>query len=244
MKIVICDDSIEDLSSIEKYLIRYLSAHSSTDFQVEKYSDPARLSHEISSLVFADIYILDMIMEEHTGIDIGRQLRSAGCANPIIYITSSDEFALDAYQVHAVRYLLKPLQESNLFEALDYALSCTKVKSEPVYLVKTKDGLMSIPFSRIEYVENAARMLDIHLTDGDKVRSIFIRKSFDDETKQLTCDRSFLQVHKSFVVNLNYVKQLTPNDALMDSGARIPISKTRAAGVKKLYLTFVSEQYR
>lgn len=244
MKIAICDDSIEDLSKIEKLLQKYISLHANTDFQIGKYSDPFRLSREISNRQFADIYILDMVMTDKTGIDIGRQLRKSGCKSAIIYITFSDEFALDAYHIHAVRYLLKPLNETDFFEAFQYALSCSEIKSSPVYLVKTKDGLVSIPYSKIQYIENVSRTLDIHLTDGTTVKSIFIRTSFDDETADLILDGNFIQIHKSFIINLKYVKQLTPNSVIMESGKVLPVSKTKSAGVKKEYLIYISQQYR
>lgn len=244
MKIVICDDSIADLSRIEKALHKYMNEKGTTDYQTEKYSDPTRLFRAISDKQFADIYILDMIMADKTGIDIGRHLRKSGCGNAIIYITTSDEFALDAYNVHAIRYLLKPIREADLFEALDYAFSCSEIKCGPVYLIKTKEGLVSAPYSKIEYIENVSRMLDVHLTDGETLKSIFIRKSFDEEIFELIQDGSFIQVHKSYIINLNYVKQLTSGSIIMESGAQIPVSKARAASVRKAYLVFISEQYR
>ena len=102
----------------------------------------------------------------------------------------------------------------------------------------------SIPYFKIEYIENASRILDIHLTDGESIKSIFIRKSFDSEIEGLLRDKSFLQIHKSFVINLKYVKKLTQNSVIMESGANLPVSKARSTGVKKEYLLFVSEQYR
>lgn len=244
MKITICDDSIQDLSKIEKALQKYMNHNTKANFEISKYSDPGKLSRNVSAGQFADIYILDLIMSSQTGIDIGRQLRKSGCQNPIIYITSSDDFALDAYQVHAVRYLLKPVSEADLFEAMDHALSYGEIKSGPIYLIKTKDGLISVPYSKIEYIENVSRTLDVHLTDKENIKSIFIRKSFDDEISELLQDRSFIQAHKSYIINLNCVKQLTPSSVIMESGKHIPVSKTRTAGVKKAYLSFIAEQYR
>ncbi len=244
MKIILCDDSSEDLSRIEQLIEKYKGSHFHHHLTIEKYTDPAELSARIPSYGPEDIYILDMIMSEKTGLDIGRQIRQGGSENVIIYITSSDDFALDAYNVHAARYLLKPLKETELFEALNHALSAAEVKKDPLYLVKTRDGLVSVPYSRIEYVENTSRILDVHLTDGTDIRSIFIRKSFDEEIRDLLLDNCFLQVHKSYIVNMNYIKQLMPNSILTEHGASIPVSKTRAANVKKEYLTFISEQYR
>lgn len=244
MKVTICDDSIEDLRKIEKLLQKYIDLNNSAHFEITKYSDPGKLTQDISNRQFADIYILDMIMSNQTGIDIGRQLRKTGCQNPIIYITLSDDYALDAYHIHAVRYLLKPLNETDLFEAMDYAISCGEVKNSPVYLIKTKDGLISAPYAKIEYIENVSRTLDVHLTDGRNIKSIFIRKSFDDEISELLQDRCFIQAHKSYIINLNCVKQLTLESVIMESGKQIPVSKTRAASVKKAYLAFIAGQYR
>ena len=112
MKIIICDDSIEDLIKIEKLLQKFLESLEDTDVMVEKFTNPSRLYDKISQKELADIYILDMLMKEKTGIDIGSQLRKISNKNVILYITSSDDFALDAYRVHAARYLLKPDRKS------------------------------------------------------------------------------------------------------------------------------------
>lgn len=244
MKIVICDDNLEDLIKIEKFLLKYKDICSCPDFEIEKFSNPSKLYQKIQNNELADIYILDMIMSAKTGIDIGSRIRKFEGRNVIIYITSSDDFALDAYHVHAARYLLKPVKEELFFEAMDFALSCNEVKKGPVYLVKTKDGLIPAPYSKIEYIENVSRMLDICLTDGENIKSIFIRKSFDEEVKELLYDKNFLQVHKSFIINLKYVKQLTQSCVIMEDNKYIPVSKARAAKVKKEYLSFISEQYR
>ena len=253
MKIVICDDSREDLEKVENLLAGYRRTFPGESFTVEKFSEASVLYDRISQNDMADIYILDMIMPERTGIDIGNLLEKAG-KSVVIYITSSDDFALEAYNVHAVRYLVKPVREEIFFEAMDYAVSHVKAAGnslqsdalyrETRYPVKTKDGLVSVRYSDIEYIENASRVLDIHLTDGSSIRSIFIRKSFDEEIREIVANRNFVRVHKSFLINMNHIRRLTQDSCFMEGGRNIPVSKTRAAEVKKEYLLFVSEQYR
>ncbi len=240
MKITICDDSIKDLLHTEKLLLKYKSLHPDKEFELEKFSDPSRLYQKISTGKLTDIYILDMLMPRRTGIDIGNLIRMSGCESVIIYITSSEDYALDAYGVHAVRYLLKPIDENRLFEALDYSFSYAKLRVDSLCLIKTKDGLLQRPYSKIEYVENAGRKLEVHMTDGEILKSLFIRKSFEEETQEITAQRNFLQIHKSFLVNLDYVKQLTPDSIIMESGMRLPVSRAKAATVKREYLLFVS----
>ncbi len=240
MKITICDDSIKDLLYTEKLLLKYKSLYPDKDFELEKFSDPSRLYQRISEGKLTDIYILDMLMPRRTGIDIGNLIRTIGCESVIIYITSSEDYALDAYGVRAVRYLLKPIDENRLFEALDYSLSYTKLRVDSLCLIKTKAGLVQRPYSKIEYVENVGRKLEVHMTDGEILKSLFIRKSFEEETQEIAAQRNFLQIHKSFLVNLDYVKQLTPDSVVMESGKRLPVSRAKAANVKREYLLFVS----
>ena len=243
MKIVVCDDNMEDLAEIEGLLANYKKANANIKLETEQYSDAEKLYRNIQKEKMADIYILDMIMSKKTGIDIGSQIRSTGQDSVIIYITSSDDFAFEAYGVRAVRYLLKPVSREQFFEALDYALSLTRVENDRIYPVKTKDGIVAVPYSKIEYIENYSRVLNICLVNGETIQSIFIRKSFDEEIKEIVEDKSFIQVHKSFLINMNYVKKLSQGNVILQSGKTIPVSKTRVADVKKGYLLFVSERY-
>ena len=243
MKVVICDDCIRDLHNVEKLLEKYRESVAGIRFEIEKFSDACILYDRISEGKLADIYVLDMIMSERSGIDIGSLLRRVGSEGVIIYLTSSDDFALEAYGVHAARYLLKPVSEKDFFEAMEFALSYNKVNEEILFPVKTKMGTVSVPYSKIEYIENYSRMLNVHLMDGSSIKSIFIRKSFDEEIRQISGDRSFLRVHKSFLINMNHIKKLEYGNILMEIGRRIPFSKTMAADVKKEYLLFISECY-
>lgn len=244
MQFVICDDNKENLMELEQMLFQYAARFPSLSFDIEKYSDPAMLFSKIQGGEPADIYILDIVMSEITGIDLGREIRKKSKESVIIYITASDDFALDAYNLLAIRYLLKPVREANFFEALDYALSHLKDRKDPVFLIKTKNSIKSVPYSRIEYIENASRRLNIHLTDQDTITSIYIRKSFEEEIKELLHAGNFLCVHKSFLINLNYVRKLSQNHATMINGANIPISRKNSLQVKKEYLLYISEQYK
>lgn len=243
MKIVLCDDNIQDLLKIEEMVLKYIMLCPDKNIELEKFSDASMLYYSIAEGDLADIYILDMLMPEMTGIDIGNRIRNSKGKSVIIYITSSDDYALDAYGVYALRYILKPVSEDKLFEALDYSLFYKREKKDSVYLVKMKGRLAQVRYSEIEYIENANRRLEVHMVNGDMLKSLVIRKSFEEEIKEIANKNNFEQVHKSFLVNLDYVKQLTPNSIMMKSGRKLPISKARAAKVKREYLLFVSSKY-
>ncbi len=78
MKVVICDDCIRDLHNVEKLLEKYRESVAGIRFEIEKFSDACILYDRISEGKLADIYVLDMIMSERSGIDIGSLLRRVG----------------------------------------------------------------------------------------------------------------------------------------------------------------------
>ena len=241
MKLVICDDNLKDLNELERLLIKYGNHRPDICFEIEKFSDSSTLLHKLQHNETADIYILDIIMAQITGIDLGYEIRKNNALSIIIYVTTSDVFAMDAYNIHALRYLLKPIKEKNFFEALDYTLFHLNARNDSVYVVKTKAGLKFIPYSQIEYIENSSRKLKIHLTNGEKVTSIYIRESFEKEIEEIINSKNFLHVHKSFLINMNYVKTVLQHTAIMDDGISIPISKKKYPDAKKEYLLFISD---
>ncbi len=244
LKIVICDDNIKDLMSTEKMLIRFQELYQQEQWEWEKFTDSNMLYNKVESGDLADIYILDMLMPVKSGIEIGRRIRDMGRDRVIIYTTTSDDFALDAYGVQAVRYLLKPLKEEYFYEAMEYAFAAVNTKDELLFPLKTQEGILSLPHSKIVYVENKDRTLHIHLEDGRVMKSLFIRTSFGDEIGNLSEDPSFLQVHKSFIVNLRYAEKLKQNGLEMRNEDTVPISKKRYMDVKRKYLSYMADKYR
>ena len=153
MKIIICDDSIEDLIKIEKLLQKFLESLEDTDVMVEKFTNPSRLYDKISQKELADIYILDMLMKEKTGIDIGSQLRKISNKNVILYITSSDDFALDAYRVHAARYLLKPVREEDFLRPWIMPFPAGRKKGIFFMKLEPKTALLPYPIPELNILK-------------------------------------------------------------------------------------------
>lgn len=243
VKITVCDDSMEDLANMERLLIRYQKKYPQEKFKTEKYSDAMKLYNKVEKEL-SDIYILDMVMPLKSGIDLGKRIREKRKEIPIIYTTSSDEFALEAYGVQAARYLVKPFSEEIFFEAVDYAVSNILMKKEGIFIVKTKEGIVSIPYSRILYIENTARVMSIHLKDQSILESVFLRNSFENECKELLFDSHFIQVHKSFVVHMEYVEKLEQDQIVMNDGSIVPVSRKKNSEVKRKYLLYVTDRYR
>ncbi len=240
IRVAICDDEPKTLQCLKEAVARY-GKRKNLDLAVELFASARDLEAQIGTRPF-QIYILDMLMPQMNGIELGQSVRKADAQAVIIYLTSTMDFAYQAFGVFAQRYLLKPLKEPELYEAMDFAAANIH-KLHMALNVNTSDGIQRVFYHEIEYVENAARALHIFATDGKEIVSRLLRRSFENDMECLLQSREFIQTHKSFIVNLNYVKLYSQGQITMRSGAQIPVSKSRQSETKRAYLQYISEHY-
>jgi len=112
-----------------------------------------------------------------------------------------------------------------------------------VLAVRGKDGtLVSLDMERILYVENAARTALYTMNDGAEVQTVCIRGTFDETLEPLPGNPDFLKPHKSFWVNMRYIRALQSDRLVMDNGTEIPVSRNRQAEVRRRDLAYLAEE--
>ena len=125
IEIAICDDEQYALDCITKEAVSY-GAEKGIDFSVDRFSDALALEEEMQNGKRYQIYILDMLMPKMNGIEIGKEIRKRDQQAVIICMTSTKDFAYQAYGIYAQRYLLKPLKRAEIFEAFDFAVASVR----------------------------------------------------------------------------------------------------------------------
>lgn len=150
------------------------------------------------------------------------------------YLTTSNDFAADSYEVRAFFYLLKPVEEGRLFQALDGAVEKLKRRRSESVVVATGDGLRQILMERIRYVERVGRCIRYHCTDGT-VDSQSIRTPFREMVAPLLADQRFYLCGASFVLNFQHVTRVQGQNAMLDSGQTVPLPRAAAADFKKAW---------
>lgn len=241
-RIIICEDNSADLKKLSELISAYLAQKNDTLTTVTAFDDPEKILDHVEGSSEPMIFILDIMMPQASGIEIGKAIRKSHPESIIIYATSSKEYALDAFGVLAQRYLLKPLEKEQLFEALDFAFKQIETTTDRRFSLRTPQGIISVPFNDVLYVECASRMIDLHCVDGSTYRSLFIRKNFESEIAPLLDDPRFVQTHKSFAVHMGHIEQLSSLNLVLDNGFVAPIARKRQGEVKRRYLKFLSEQ--
>ena len=158
-----------------------------------------------------DIAFLDIQMPGMNGMELSRLL--AGWPNPplIVFVTAFSSFAVEAFKVDAVDYILKPFDAADIervLKKLRERRRVQEVKAPRGYLKKilaeAGDRLEVIDVSRVQYFQAEERQVFLHLTDGKKYEI----KNRLNELEELLDPAEFFRCHRNYIVNVNHISQL------------------------------------
>ncbi len=237
MKIAICDDDRNELFRILSILADY-QLERNTEFSYKPFESSVELSAEASHERY-DIYLLDIVMPGLDGMELAREIRSYDKAADIIFLTSSSEFAVESYQVKASNYLMKPLQKDRVFEALDDIIRTRIEDRDSCIVLRSNIGVHKVRLSEIVYVEALNRKVIYYLKNNSQITCA---EKFAAVCNLLLQHQEFLLVHRSFVVNMNYVRSIDATDMCLANDSCIPLAQRRVPEIKRLYLAFQMEE--
>ena len=182
-----------------------------------------------------DLVILDIIMPLLNGLDTARELRSEGITVPLIFLTSSRDFALESYEVKALNYLLKPIDSRKLFSVLDDFLKNFESSAE-TFTAHTANGFCKIALNDVDYLEAQNKWVLVYLSDG-KVQKL--REQFSKCEGIFTPEKGFFKCHRSYIVNLSRIRQFTRTQITTAFSSSVPISRNSYAAFKDAYFAFM-----
>lgn len=228
VRILICEDDTKDLSELQTALTMFFIRNSflgTPEFDV--YTRGEDFLSEKGAPSF-DIAFLDIFMDEATGMDVAKAIRAYDEQAHIIFLTTSIDYAVDSYDVHASGYLLKPLQTEKLESLL---LNIFQRKPRPKVVVKHRKELRYLYYDDIVYVESRGRNLNIHLKDRPTVT---ISEKLDELQSKLNSSR-FLRCHQSFLVNMDYIVDVSDTMFILSTKETVLIRQRDYAKMKSEY---------
>ena len=242
IQIAICDDMPVHISHILILIENYKKKRPGIKLKTNSFNCGAKLLESLNDGKYFDIYMLDILMPDLDGIKLAQQIRSLDIDLPVIFLTQSENYALDAFGVSAVQYLLKPVDTHALYSILDKIIATQSQNLGDNFLTVTCPGRMvSLAYSSITVIEYSGRSLHYYLNTGEIIESKTIRTSFGVAVSDLLTDKRFFSVHQSFVINLWYVREVRSRSILMSNGMDIPVPKLKYTAVKKAYLDYLEE---
>lgn len=241
LSIAICDDEEKQRHEIAALIKNYLESRPDLHGQVEMFQNGRELLARAKELAGFDLYILDILMPELNGIETGRHLRALGDGGEIIYLTNSNDFAADSYDIRAFFYLLKPVDQKKFFQVLDGAEQKLNRRRSSAVVVNTDQGHRRILLENIQYVERLGRCIRYYCTDGI-VDSQTIRVSFRKMVAPLLTDKRFYLCGASFVLNFQYVIGVTGQTALLEGGHTVALPRMTVTAFKKAWGSYWLEE--
>ena len=174
-------------------------------------------------------------MPGQNGMDVAKEIRQYDMNMKIIFLTSSPEFAVESYSVGAYFYQLKPIWEESFFRLMDAVLAECEKKKKNSLILRSKDGITRINLQQLEYCEVLGRKLLFHLENGAVLESA---GSLDDLAGQLMQYSNFFRPHRSFLVNMEYIQNISSRSIKMVNDAEIPIPHGKCSEIKNTYMEY------
>lgn len=182
-----------------------------------------------------DLILLDIVMDGMSGMELAHIIREADKETTIIFITSTNEYALSGYDVRALHYLMKPVDEQLLEKLI---ISDYEKKFRHRYIV-LEDGMQKVrvPINDIIILETVGRKVAVTLLNKTEYGAGKLIKILE----LLPQDR-FIQCHQSFAINLEYVKELKHQDVITVDNKIVPISRRYLKDVHRAFINSMNEK--
>ncbi len=234
IKFAICDDEPLMAQELAGHLADYMKENLITAYSLSSFSDGRALLDAIDRF---DVIFLDIQMEQPDGMETAKLLRRRGDHSLLVFVTVLKELVFDAFQVEAYDYLLKPLDRDRFKQTMERVLRSLDRKTAEDIVIQRGTGCEVVLLSDIVYCEVLGRKIYLHKHDGTV--SDYYDKLEDLERR---VDGRFFKCHRSFLVNLDYVRGCQDGQVLLAQGERIPASRLRERELTQALLRYMKER--
>ncbi len=238
LRLAICDDDGTDLAKTSEIIKEWRCQENHPDIRIHTFRSPYNLIDSVSGGDTYDVFLLDILMPDMTGISLGEHLSNILGEPLIVYLSSSRDYYPDAFRLYAFNYICKPVRRDNLFPVLDKIARNYGKKKNEVFVLKTSKGFRQIPLHQIVYAELLSHVCYLHLADGQCLKSLYLRSGFDQFLAPVLEHANFIKTHTSFAVNLDYSERLTVGSLELTTKDTVPVARSFSAKVQKLYIDY------
>jgi len=228
VRIAICDDEeryrVELKTILDKILIN-------AEYDIDTFDNGNRLTESFAAQAY-DLVFLDIEMPAVDGITLAKRLRSVSEKVFIVFLTGHVEYAIEGYEVNALRYLTKPVDVEKLKEVIRYVQE--RQGSSRQIIIKEDGEEYLIDINDIIYMESENQNVRIITSKGEHS----IRYNIGDFEDQLRND-GFFRIHRGYLISLSKVKKLSKNDVIMDGDIILPVSRSNVKPLKEALYAYV-----
>lgn len=216
IRIAICDDESKEIDCVRDLLTIYMHEHIQYEIKIYSFSAPLELLSYVAEHGGFDLVLLDIYMAGILGTDVARELRH-NCDNvEIIFLTTSREHSLEAFEVDAAQYLVKPYSEYSFFSALNKVICRINVERRNIITLKTTDGITRVFPRDVVFTETGKNNYQvIHTIKGEKLE---VRMTSTEIFDLFSQNKFFVRCGVSLNLNLKYIRQISKKIIILDTG--------------------------
>ncbi|MGL4913428.1 MAG: LytR/AlgR family response regulator transcription factor [Romboutsia sp.] len=238
IKIGLCEDNdlyIKQLSST----LRKIEKDNNLEFEINGFNCGEDLVDFCSKHKnYFDILFLDVLMHEMNGIEAAQAIRKMYSSAYMIFVTNSKEYALDSYSVNAYGYILKPFSHRSIeSKVLDLVNKIDSSNKNTMY-VKNNQDIYSLKLDEVVYFESNLRKITAHLINGEEIKFYNKISNLESEINS----NLFVRCHRSFLVNLIYIKNIVTSNLITTTERVLPISKKYLSPTRVTFTYYIKSK--
>lgn len=219
MRLAICDDEAAQRRYLQGLVSQWAAIR---DIAVSIHAFPSAEAFLFASAEASefDVLLLDIQMKAMDGVALAKQVRRSNEQLQIIFVTGYPDYIAEGYEVSALHYLVKPINNHKLFEVLDRAVARLQTTPRTI-LLRKGTGYLRLAADDIYYAEAFSHSVTVYTRDGQQTLSMRLVDMAD------LLGEGFFRCHRSYIVGMKHVRRVTRAAMVLDNGKEIPLSRDR-----------------
>ena len=236
MKIAVCEDEAVQVNLLNNKIKKWANDYD-IEVTINNFTTAESFLFEWEDYDKYDIIFLDIKLGKISGVELSNIIREKNKNVDIVFVTGFFKYALHGYKVGALQYLMKPIKISDLYFCLNKTQERISNKNDKYMMIlETPKKYIKLNCNEIHYCIMFSPYIDIH-TSSEKIT---VRKKISELEREIP-SKYFIRCHRSYIVNLKYVKSITKDSVVLESGIRIPISRGRYKDINDTFINYICE---
>lgn len=240
-RIAICDDEQAEVVKNQELLSDYKKLHPEINFEIGIFKKAKELLSKVQEGYVPDLILMDIYMDGETGIEAAQKLYMMGKRSRVIFLTTSEKHAVEAFKIEAAQYLVKPVPETEFFQMLDRQIEILNGEKQKYVVLQTDNKTIRVTLRDIIYCESQGKYQHLHLMDGNQIS---VRMTMSKLEELFLQYEGIIRVGKWYIINIDHVERLESHAVQMDNGQQLYLPRGAYQLLKKKYITYyMGESY-
>lgn len=239
LNLSICDDDVKFAGNFEMILY-HIAKQENIEIEIDVYFDGEELLKCIETEnKHYDVIFLDIEMKNINGLETAKKIRETDEIVLLVYVTSYENYAVEAYEVQPFRFIVKPVDVNIIHKY--FVNACEKIIAGNFYYnFKYKKDYYKVLVKDIMYFESKKRIINIHIANGTVLE--YYDKLNDIEKRMKKEKVDFWRIHQSVLVNTRYIARKSYDRVQLIDGNTLFISEDRRKKISECYCNSIEEE--